>query len=525
MTRFMNHPLQSSPRRPGRLLLSMAALLLLVLPANAEEPPAKVIDIGSRRELLIDNFLVDSLTAPAVQRLHHPVRKEIAIVHDAPWEGNGGGYHAIFYDPGFRETGLYRMYYHAWHIPSDGNQAHPLYIGYAESRDGIHWVKPKLGLVEHDGSTANNIVLATINGDRCHDFSPFRDPNPEVAPGEEYKAVGYGFKPKGLYAFKSSDGIHWSLYNQSKPVITGHPFDTQNITFWDPQIKKYRAYIRDFRDGRRDIMTATSDDFVHWTERQWLEYPNAPDEQLYTNQVKPYYRADHILIGFPTRYVDRGWTDATRALPSLELRQQRSKTSSRYGSAVTDSLLMTSRDGLSFHRWNEAFIRPGLRTRHNWAYGDNYVAWHVVETDSADDDSPRELSLYATESYFTGTMSRLRRYALRIDGFASIFAPLDGGELITRPLQFSGDTLSINFSTSTAGSIRVEIQDPGGKPLEGFSLADCKEIFGDAIHYQVRWKDDPALGALAGKPIRLRFVLRDADLYALQFTPATGNSK
>ena len=271
MTRSMNRPMQSSPRRPGRLLLCMSALLLLVLPANAEEPPAKVIDIGSRRELLIDNFLVDSLTASAVQRLHHPVRKEIAIVHDAPWEGNGGGYHAIFHDPGFRGTGLYRMYYHAWHIPSDGNQAHPLYIGYAESRDGIHWVKPKLGLVEHDGSTANNIVLATINGDRCHDFSPFRDPNPEVAPGEEYKAVGYGFNPKGLYAFKSSDGIHWSLYNQSKPVITGHPFDTQNITFWDPQIKKYRAYIRDFRDGRRDIMTATSDDFVHWTERQWLE--------------------------------------------------------------------------------------------------------------------------------------------------------------------------------------------------------------------------------------------------------------
>ena len=76
----------------------MAALLLLVLPANAEEPPAAVIDIGSRRELLIDDFLVDSLTASAVQRLHHPVRKEIAIVHDAPWEGNGGGYHAIFHD-------------------------------------------------------------------------------------------------------------------------------------------------------------------------------------------------------------------------------------------------------------------------------------------------------------------------------------------------------------------------------------------------------------------------------------------
>ena len=480
---------------------------------------AKVLKLGSRRELLVDDYLIDSLRGAATLRLHHPVRREVAVVHDAPWEGNGGGYHTVFYDRDYKATGRYRMYYHAWHIPSNGEQNHPLYIGYCESKDGIHWDKPALGLVEFNGSKANNIVMGAINGRQCHDLSVFKDTNPAAQPGSEYKAVGYGQNPPGLYAFKSPDGLHWTAYNDAKPVMTGHPFDTQNLAFWDPNIGKYRAYIRDFDNGRRDIKMATSDDFVHWTPRQFLSYPGAPAEQLYTNQIKPYHRAPHLLIGFPARYVDRGWIDATRRLPSIELRKQRAKTHPRYGSAVTDGLLMTSRDGLSFRRWDETFLRPGLRTRHNWAYGDNYIAWHVVETDSTEDDSPRELSLYASESYFTGKFSRLRRYTLRLDGFASVFAPRDGGELVTKPFVFSGQHLSLNLSTSAAGSIRVELQDAAGQPIEGYTLADCSEIFGDATDYVVRWTQGTDVGALDGQPVRLRCVLREADLYALQFTP------
>jgi len=514
---FLVQAAASVRRRDFFVLL---AWVVMLVPSQVPAANPKPVEIGSRRELMIDDFLVASLSGAAKHRLHHPVRREIAIVHDAPWEGNAGNYHTVFFDAGYKGTGRYRMYYHAWHIPSDGNQGHPLYIAYAESRDGIHWVKPKLGLVEHNGSKANNIVIGRINGEEGHDFSVFKDTNPRVARGEEYKAVGLGRNPTGLYAFKSADGIHWSLYNQAKPVMTGHPFDTQNIAFWDPNIGKYRAYVRDFDGKRRDIMMATSDDFIHWSKRVWLQYPDAPSEQLYTNQIKPYYRAPHILLGFPARYVDRGWTDATRALPSPKLRRQRARTSSRYGTAVTDSLFMSSRDGLVFRRWNQTFLRPGLRIRHNWTYGDNYIAWHVVETDATEDDAPREMSLYATESYFTGATSRLRRYTMRIDGFASVSASLDGGEMVTRPLVFTGKQLKINFSTSTAGSIRVEIQDSRGKPLDGYALADSAEIFGDAIDYAVSWGGAASVEKLAGQAVRLRFVLRDADLFALRF--ATG---
>ena len=204
------------------------------------------------------------------------------------------------------------------------------------------------------------------------------------------------------------------------------------------------------------------------------------------------------------------------ALPNPEHRHLRSAASDRYGMALTEALLMTSRDGVRFRRWNEAFLPPGIERADNWAYGDNYIAWHAVETESAMEGAPKELSLYATESYWTGNSSKLRRYTLRIDGFVSIEAPLSGGEILTKPLVFEGAELVLNFATSAAGNIRVEVQSPDGQPVQGFALDDCYEIFGDALARPVAWKN-AAIGALAGQPVRLRFVMSDADLYSLQF--------
>ena len=340
------------------------------------------------------------------------------------------------------------------------------------------------------------------------------DTNPACTPDARYKAVGLG--KGGLWAYKSADAIHWSPIQQ-RPIITKGAFDTQNIAFWDALRGEYRAYIRDCRQGRRDIRTATSKDFFHWTEPVWLRYPGAPEEQLYTNQIKPYYRAPHIFIGFPTRYIERGWSDSMRALPELEHRQLRAKAHLRYGTALTEALLMSSRDGLTFMRWGEAFLRPGLRNKDNWSYGDNYIAWHVVETKSHMPDAPDELSLYATESYWTGNSSQLRRFTLRVDGFVSVEAPLAGGEVITKPLRFSGSKMLLNFSTSAAGGLRVEIQDGDGKPIPGFSLEDCPEVFGDSLERVVAWKQGPDVGRLARQTVRLRFVMKDADLYSFRF--------
>ena len=480
----------------------------------------EIQNIGTQRELFVDSTLVAEFQGNARMRLHHPQRRNIVLVHDDPWEGSGCGYNTVF-----KDKDIYRMYYKAWHIDLGGNVSKPVVICYAESNDGITWTKPNLGLVEFNGSTNNNIILDKIGDYGCHDFTPFIDTRPGVPDEQRYKAIGFarGMEEtkKGLYGFISADGIHWKTI-QDDVIIQedGWVFDTQNIAFWSEAEKQYVMYYRRTVDNIRNVARAVSKDFIHWEKEGLLDFqqrdPNSL-EQFYTNQIKPYYRAPHIYIGFPSRYCDRGWIDATEALPSPELRKDRAKGKTRYGSAVTDALLVASRNGQSFYRWDDAFIRPGLRTRHNWAYGDNYIAWHVVETASEFDDQPTELSLYATESYFTGTSSRLRRYTLRLDGFASVYAPHDGGEVITKPFIFKGDNLELNFSTSAGGSIFVEIQDQAGNPIPGFQFDQCQQIFGDALDYVVKWTDQSDLSALVGKSVRLCFKLREADVFSFRF--------
>ena len=141
----------------------------------------------------------------------------------------------------------------------------------------------------------------------------------------------------------------------------------------------------------------------------------------------------------------------------------------------------------------------------------------MIPTKSHLDGAPDEISLYATEGYWEGTFTSFRRYALRVDGFVSAQAPLSGGEVVTKPLTFDGSQLEINFATSAAGSIRVELQDAAGTPIPGFTLADCNLQFGDQLDRIVSWKPGTDVRRLAGQPVRLRFELKDADLYSFRF--------
>jgi hypothetical protein len=508
--------------------------VLLLLLASAISLAAEPATIGSRRELFVDDWLVERLVGKADLRLHHPTPQNVVLVAETPWEGNGTNYVTVFQD-----GPKYRMYYRGSHYSYLGGKDRPstrdLYC-YAESSDGIHWTKPDLGLFAWNGSKRNNIVW---DGVGAHAFVPFRDTNPKCEAGATYKALGVGGPKHGLYAFKSADGIHWTL-TCPEPVITKGAFDSHNLAFWDAERGEYREYHRDFRDGR-DIRTSTSQDFVHWTEPEFLsysanvdpgrrggqpadvkdpvgsKYPAGRVSELYTNQIAPYYRAPHLLLGFPTRYIDRGWTESAKALPRYDYRQVRAKNSPREGTALTDGMFITSRDRKQFSVWPESFVRPGLRTRDSWFYGDTYQNWGLVETKPAIDDAPPELSLYVTERTGRETGAVLRRYSLRIDGFVSLHAPLAGGELLTKPITFAGSRLVLNVSTSAAGSVRVEIQNADGQPIPGFTLADCHEVYGDDLQRTVAWRSRPDLGALAGKPVRLRFDVRDADLYSFRF--------
>jgi hypothetical protein len=98
-------------------------------------------------------------------------------------------------------------------------------------------------------------------------------------------------------------------------------------------------------------------------------------------------------------------------------------------------------------------------------------------------------------------------------------APLKGGEAVTKPLVYAGSRLVLNFSTSAAGSIRVELQNAAGRALEGFKLAECDEVFGDSLERTVTWREGQAdLHSHAGQACRLRIVMKDADLFSFRFS-------
>ena len=521
-----------------------------------EKKPLLAIELGTRRELFVEDGLVERLYGKAELRLHHPVPQAVVLEHDEPWEGSGCIYHSVFQD-GDR----YRMYYAGGHldVTPQGVDAgtHGQCLCYAESHDGLHWVKPRLGLHEFQGSKANNIVMVRqkVGNATSEPGEPavFKDENPAASPDARYKALLPGNRlptdhRRGLLAFKSPDGLHWTAMSET-PVITDGAFDSQNLAFWDDSLKQYRAYWRYFTkggyldekvwnpQGHRAIRTATSKDFLHWENQQDLRYVDSPSEQLYTNQVKPYYRAPHLLLGFPLRYIERGhrdgpdhearnsagpertalWSKSLKSLPELENRLWRAKTNERYGRAITESLLMASRDGVSFKRWNEGFLRPGIERNGTWNYGHQSIAWHLVETQGTLEGAPNELSLFAVESYWTGKSDLLRRYTLRLDGFVSAQAPMSGGELLTKPVTFAGKNLWLNFASSAAGSLQVELQGDGGTPLPGYALDDCDILFGDTLDRCVTWKENADLASLIGRTVRIRFVLRDTDLYSIQF--------
>ena len=129
---------------------------------------------------------------------------------------------------------------------------------------------------------------------------------------------------------------------------------------------------------------------------------------------------------------------------------------------------------------------------------------------------PAEISLYYKEHNLRPT-ARFRRGGLRTDGFVSAYAPFGGGEMLTKPLAFAGSELVLNYATSAAGSLRVEVQDTEGRPLEGRSLADCGEIFGDEIERVVSWSGGSDVSDLAGTPVRLRLAMEEAHVYSLRF--------
>lgn len=483
------------------------------------KPP---VDIADRLELFVDHYLLEQFDGTRLA-LGRPEPGNIALRFDQPWE------QAANYVTVIKDDDRYRMYYRGCSLTREGEFDPATEVTcYAESADGITWIKPKLGLHEVNGSRENNVILGPDPRRISHNFSPFLDSRPGVPAAERFKAVGGVFndnsergspgaeaaKAGGLFRYVSPDGIHWQLYSEV-PVFVGYALDSLNCLTWVPGEKNYAIYLRTWSDGGtpeqpeflgyRTVSRATSADFDHWTTPQRMTFGDTPPENLYTNGTHNYYRAPHLLVALAFRF------QPERAVLSKD-------EMNRYGvhhtqqRGISDAVLLTTRGGESYDRtFLESILRPGP-DRRAWSARNNAPALGVVPTGEG------EMSLYLV-AHYTQPDSHLRRYTLRTDGFASLEAPFSGGTATTKLLTFTGNQLVLNYATSVAGSVRVELLDEEGRPLPGFSGDDCDEIVGDEIARTVTWRGRSDVSAHAQRPIRLRFKLKDANLFSLRFAP------
>lgn len=485
----------------------------------AADRPASIapLELGSRLELFVDDFLIEQMSGVRIQ-LNRPQSAGIAFAFDRPWEGNVSWPVSVF-----KDGDLFRMYYLGRSAPEYVRTAglkpgevvapvHPPFLCYAESEDGIDWVKPFLGVVEFDGSKDNNIIFGGGHSLEVGPGTVFLDANPEAPPAERYKAVAstgnnshwpenLNTDPAGMLLSVSADGINWKRWKEEPLMRTDLPnaFDSINVMFWSETEKQYVFYLRYMIQSIRSFARSTSKDLLHWTEPEPATFGDSPMEHLYTNAATPYFRAPHLTLAFPKRYIPLRKRHEDDPIPG-----------------ISETVFMTSRDGVRWKPFREAFIRPGRDDR-NWIHRTTSTSVGILATDED------EISLFVSRHY-TAPSAHMERFVLRTDGFASINADATGGEFVTKPLRFVGENLILNFATSAGGSIRVEVQDINGYPVPGFGLEQCLPIWGDDIERAVRWErpedtwtDALLLSGLGERPIRLRFVLKDADLYSLQF--------
>ncbi|HRT08055.1 MAG TPA: hypothetical protein P5233_06660 [Candidatus Paceibacterota bacterium] len=513
---------------------SAGAAGFLALAAWMQAAAVEPLDIGDRRQVFLDDrFLAQARNVTL--EVHSPRKTgDWTLKPEHPWERGGiGPYSNVLHD-----GATYHFWYHAMD-DTQWDQGHTNgSICYATSKDGIVWQKPDLGLTEYKGSRQNNIVVGhgamglTLGQDGG---LVFLDPN---APPEHrfrmlcrFGAIG----APGLHILSSSNGIHWQLTHKSICTFRDegkrHHLDSQNIMFWDDRLRKYVLYCRRnlFGEGAqgRSVARAESPELGGFPAVQDMPVMVGPDPgdrwvDYYSSSALKYPWAQDAYYMFPQAYFHY----LGGAMPEFSKQTP-------INAGPLDTQFAASRDGVAWHRFDRRpFLRLGMKGEFDWA---SVRLIHGLVPDL----SGREMYLYYRASDWLHGWDRnesnkrllseaglgadqniavISRVVLRRDGFVSVHAPWTGGEFTTEPLRFKGSRLLLNADTSATGTIRVGLLDAGGTPIPGFSLDDCDLIHTcNEVNRAVRWKGSPEIGRWAGQPVRLRVVLKNADLYAFQF--------
>ena len=500
-----------------------------------------MINIGNSRELFFDDYLLDTEKTTAERRLHRPIRKGEIFKLDMPWEGNVCGYFSVFL-----AEGKYRMYYRA---TQSGRRER--YICYAESDDGISWVRPNLGIVEINGSKDNNVLmdlemLFEMGFKTFDNLSVFYDENPECPSDRKYKMLCMYCGNGALLSLVSEDGIH---FRKDEIITRDGEFDSQNLAFWSKYYGKYFCYYRGEHEPKenvrtmdksytdkvakelldpekmllrepgngdfafmRDIRVIESPDYKNWSSQKLINY-TGEDLQPYTSGIIPYPRAENIFVGLSARYVERkAWTPNYDELCGREERLARmSGESLRTGLAITDGMLLVSRDGYNFTKFDEAFLCPPPENSDSFVYGDGFCTPTLIETSSDVSGAENEYMLHVLEGYRSNRgYCSIVKYALRLDGFVSLHAGGTEKNIVTKEFTYDGDNLYCNIESSARGSVYFTLKC-GDEEYTSY------ETFGNSADKRVHFTCEDAVKRCKGKPVVLEAKIYDCDLYAIKF--------
>ena len=463
------------------------------MPSAAAALPAGPIQVGTSKQVFIDGRFLGSQQGVELVVNRPRTTGEMLLVPEHPWESGWiGAYLSVIQEGG-------RV--HLWYDSSDraaikDSKQGMTGVAYAYSSDGgATWVKPKLGVIEYGGSTENNLVIKGVHG-----FHLFRN-RPDAAADEKY--VLFSGQPNKL--FVSEDGFHWKAKG-SEPFLNmagQSGLDSQNVMFWDSRIERYVAYPRinlpPFKRTVGRTESPTLGDFPDPVVVLGRDSKDPPEMDFYTSAAIQYPFAADAYYMFPAAY--HHWPSPPH--PSND--------------GPLDVQFAASRDGADWKRPDRRPIIP-LGPEGEWDSGCMYAGYGL----SRDGE---ELSLYYTAYDVTHVAyvkrgflgGKISRAIYRLDGLMSVDAPYEGGSFTTPSIRFDGDLLELNLDASAGGWIRVELLDEYDRPISGFRREDADEILRNSVAASVSWKGLTHLSKLKGQAIKLRFLMRDAKLFAFQF--------
>jgi hypothetical protein len=497
-------------------------ILLLVCGAALSAKAESVVSIGSRKQLFIDKKFIQSDTGIEL-RMNPPVKAGVVLKGEKPWElGWLFGYGTVLED-----SGVYKAWYTACPVSgyerfNDYHERNETYLCYAESKDGVQWNKPNLGIYEWHGSKANNILLRVA----LETSTVFVDPKaPEAARYKLLANIPKTMSPPngpGVYIYTSPDGLRWKL----NPTLL-FPFlpDSQNQVFFDTRVEKYVIYARIWDPLRKVGRIETGEILQPWPydknvqpSRIWgIENTPPPSREMPTafgyDEQDP-ASSDH----YTSAAVQYPWAqDAYFMFPSAYLHYPDPPKGRFRNDGPVDIQMAVSRDGVKFHRVERApYIGLGVAGAED--AGSIYMLVGMVRNGD-------ELYQYYSAQPFTHGaipeeirgLGAIVRVAQRVDGFVSADAGMSGGSFTTPPLRFEGRRLSLNLNASALGEVLVELRDKSGSPIRGFTFAESDPIQGNHVARVVTWSGKADIGKLASHPVQVAFKLRSVKLYAFHF--------